>query len=527
MRGVGTIDPPEDLLVQSAESALEAKRKYEDNKLLFYKPCCLTHATWLEDKASPTGKRMVNICPINPCPESSHLKFHQSDKKVRIVLGSNKAGKTTMGLTELLMMACLKNHPYRKTMNQVPGYWRIYGPDFSLVEKKMIPSVREWIPKSCLLGEGATKREAWDNSFDNKYHILNLKSGGQIDFMSYDQPSSKSESVDLDGVFGDEEMPEDIYSACMARLIARKGRFWLTVTPLYQFSWGMKFLDSIDPDIQVFNFDILQNPYIDAESRDSFADKVPEHEKDARLKGQFMELQGLVYKEIKSDIHLVDHSEPKSQYPLIFTMDPHPRKPTVATWSYVTEKDDVVFFDELEMRGTAREIVAAIRSKESQFKGKVQLRLIDPAARGQGSNLTYETDTLREFQREGMDFTLADNSEAGYNVVHEYLGFDVSRPMSSLNRPKCFFTKNVQKTWYGMTHLLWDEWSFRSTMKDEKERVKDYKKDFPDCVKYTLAYRPTWRNLKIQSSTPIGNLQDMMEFEKQSFLREHFLNKVA
>jgi len=472
------------------EAALELKRRYEDSKILFYKPCCRAHK---------------NQCPVVPCPDSKHMKFHLSDKKVRIVFGGNRSGKSILGLMELLLCACFKTHPFRKTANPKKGRYRIYSPDFSIIEKLYIPLIKEWIPRECLSATGENKGEAWEKSYDSRNHILKLKGNTMIDFMSYDQDTSKSESVELDGVWGDEEMPEEVYSAVAARLISRNGKFWLTVTPLYGISWAMKFLDTLEPHEEIYNFNIYDNPYISEQAIKEFESSIPEHEKEARIHGRFLELQGLVYKELRTDVHLLGSDNPEVHCPVIFTMDPHPRKPTVMTWAYVTPKDDLVFFDELEMAGTARDVVHAIRAKESSHSARTMLRLIDPAAKAQGSNFVFETDTLKEFEHEGMSFSLADNSEAGYNVVKEMLTYNQSLPMGAMNRPRMFFTKDCPKTWYGMTHLMWDEWTFKRSLRDEKERIKDYKKDFPDCVRYTAAGRPTYRSFKNIQPVTWGN----------------------
>lgn len=508
--------------IKTAEAAMELKRRYEEEKLLFYKPCCRVHKSY--DK---NGKFLYNNCPVLPCPDSKHWKFHTSDKRIRVIFGSNRSSKTISCEQEFLMSACFKTHPIRKVKNAVPGRFRIYNSDFGIIEKLTIPSVREWIPRSALAHDGKNKAEAWDNSYDPKYHILQLKGGSTIDFMSYDQDSSKSESVDLDLVWADEQMPERVFTAVMARLITRNGKFIMGVTPLYDISWAMKFLDNVDPQVEVFHFDIYDNPYNSPEAIKDFEASIPEHEKEARLHGRFLELQGLVYKELRRDIHMVEPGEIKSTYPVIFAMDPHPRKATVMTWAYITPKDDVIFFDELEMKGTARDIAQAIRMKEKEHKAPTTYRIIDPAAKAQGSNIAFETDTLREFEREDMRFSLADNSEAGYSITHEYLSFDPKLPLSSMNRPRCFFTKDVQKTWFGMTHLLWDEWSFKNTLKDEKERIRDYKKDFPDCVRYTLALRPTTRSFNSYRPVPTGNWQYAQDQVGYSEMRDLVFGKVA
>ncbi len=478
-----------DQIRSTAEVADTLLKRYEEDKALFYVPCCQTHKLM-------EGDRFIrNNCPVLPCPDSKYAKFHLSQKRIRVVFGSNRSSKSYCGANELLMRACYKVHPYTKEVNRQPGKFRIYGSDFGVVEKVLIPLVKDLIPKKALKEVGESKEEAWEKSWDNKYHILYLKGGTTLDFMSYDQDLSKSESIELDGVWADEEMPEDIYNAVLARLISRQGYLWITVTPMYKMSWAMKFLDTPETNIDVFQFHVRDNPYISGKMIDELAQNWSEHEKVARLDGKFMEFQGLVYKELRPDIHLIDHDEPKTTYPVVFALDPHPRKATVGGWAYVTPKGDVVFFDEIEVKASARDTVYAIRDKEAAHGSKTMLRLIDPASKAQGSDLiSYGTDTLQEFEKEGMFFTLADNSEAGYNAVHEYLTWNPNLPVGLMNRPQCFFTRNVPKIWYGMTHLLWDEWNMRKSLRDDKERVRDYKKDYPDIVRYVLAMRPTYRS---------------------------------
>lgn len=508
-------------------AAEELKRRYEANKLLYYKPCCRAHSRW-------EGERPIIHCPVIPCPDSSHAKFHQSEKRIRIVFGGNRSAKTYSGITEMLMMCCLKNHPYRGTPNKWAstgtGRFRIYSSDFAIIEKVFLPRIRELIPMGALAGKGETKGERFEDSYDEKYHVLHLKSG-LLDFMSYDQQESKAESVELDAAMADEEMPENLYSATMARLISRNGKFWMTVTPLYGMSWGMQFLENMDPQVEVFRWEIFDNPYISRQSIDEFEKSITNPlEKEARIYGRFMEFQGLVYKELKQQVHYLGKDQPKSSYPVVFALDPHPRRPSAMAWAYVTPKGDVVFFDELEVGGTAREIISAIRERESRHGSRTVLRLIDPAARSQGSNIAFETDTLREFEQAGMGFTLADNSDAGYNIVHEYLGYDESRPMDSMNRPRCYFTKDCPKTWYSMTHLMWDEWAFRrqKNWREKKERVRDYQKDFSDTVRYILAERPTHRNLLMTAAgVPTGNWTNANNFETDVSLRNLLLNKTA
>jgi phage terminase large subunit-like protein len=468
-------------LMIEATAAQALRERYINAKILRYVPCCKVHGQ--------------AVCPAIPCPESVHAKFHQSKSKVRLFFGGNRSGKTVAGACEMVMRTCFKKHLYTGEANRFPSYNRVFCSDFALIEKNILPKLKEWLPKNSLRkGETfASKEEAWENSYDRQFKILHLNSGSTIDFMSYDQDLSKTESVELDNIWADEEMPERFYTSSRARLVSRGGRFWMTVTPLYSLTWALQFLDGGDSDVEVFVADMRDNPYNTEDEISSFVRGIEQTnplELDARIHGRFLELQGLVYKELRRDVHLVESSKPQAGCPVYFTMDPHPRKPSVMNWAFVTPKEDIVFFDELEMSGTAEEIASVIRQKEKQHGQPTVMRFIDPAAKAQGSNLAFQTDTLREFEREGLSFALADNSDAGYNVVHEYLTWDTARPMSSLNRPRLFFTKDCPKTWHGMTHLVWDEFRFGRDLRDAKEKVKDHKKDFPDCVRYLVSSRP-------------------------------------
>src|SRR5258708_7922389 len=119
-------------LIEKAKAADELVKRFENNKLLYYKPC---------------GEK--------------HVAFHKSKAFIRAVFGGNRSGKTIAGLVELLFHACLKKHPFTHEVNRIPGRFRIFCQDFATIEKLMIPLLKEWIPLSLLQkGECGNKTEA-------------------------------------------------------------------------------------------------------------------------------------------------------------------------------------------------------------------------------------------------------------------------------------------------------------------------------------------------------------------------------
>lgn len=424
-----------------------------------------------------------------------HRAFHESPKQIRIFFGGNRSGKSTAGIVELVFRACLPIHPYTRVPNRQPGHYRIFTEKYRLVESFIIPELKKWVPKKSLRGKD------WSKAYDSRNNILHLCNGTTIDILTYESDVAGAASVELDGVWADEEMPERLYNETITRLISRGGRLWLTVTPMYSMTWALDFWDTVnDPVVDVFKVSIHDNPHLPDHEKKAIISQWSDHEKAARERGEFMEFSGKVYKELDSAVHFISYSkQPQNNEPVICAVDPHPRKPTVVTWAYIDPQDSVIFFDELEIAGTAKEVVQAIRLKEANHFVPTTLRLIDPAANKQVSGFGSEVTTLREFSDAGMSFSLADNNIAGYNAVHEYLRYDREKPVSALNHPQCFFTSDCPKTWYGMTHLLWDEYKFQKELRDPKEHIKDRMKDFPDCVRYTLAIHPKF----YQSMAPV------------------------
>lgn len=479
--------------VEKAKVAQEILKRYENNPLLRYIPCCAVHAGRRPDDLATDKLWMPSRCPIFPCPESKHHRFHSSQKRNRIVFGGNRSSKTFTCTKEFIIhMSCVK-HPFTgKMFRQEARHGRILAQDYSLHEKKHLPEMFEWLPTNILAygKKEPTKRMAWDKSYDSRNHLLHIVNDGWIDFQTYEQDPSKGESVDLDIWFADEEIPEDWYSACNSRIVTSGGVGIMGVTPLYNLTWAMRFLDQVTPNVDVFKWGIRDNPHNSNKAIMEFLGDVPELEREARENGDFIETKGFRYKGLEKSVHMLGSRQPEPSWPVIMAMDPHQRKGTAITWAYVDPHDKVVFFDELHIKGTAREVVQKIYEKEKTHTSRTLLRLADPAIEKQVSGFGSERTTHTEFQDAGMSFTLADNNDAGYSVVEDYIRWDKTKSLSPLNSPNVYFTEDVPETWYGMSHLRWDEYKF-STDRDPKERVKDKDKDFPDCVRYTLTLRPS------------------------------------
>ena len=108
------------------------------------------------------------------------------------------------------------------------------------------------IPKSAFKGNPALARGV-ANAYDTIFveHRTNGAVNGisTLSFKSYEQGRGKFQGPPIDLIWLDEESPQDIYSECLARISATKGRIYTTFTPLKGLSTVVKrFLEEQSPD---------------------------------------------------------------------------------------------------------------------------------------------------------------------------------------------------------------------------------------------------------------------------------------
>lgn len=462
-----------------AKALAEKERDKQENKIRYYLPACLAH--------------FPKRCP-DDCSSSKHISFHKSLARNRFVFGGNSSGKTILGLTEMVMRMCFSKHPYSGITLPHPAFHRIEFESFRNWESYYLPLLKEWIPKKMLLGD------SWADAYNVKYNLLRLKNGDSCDALSFDMETGKFESSTIHDIWADEKMPEDVFDANLSRIIRTDGYLWNTVTPINGMPWIMTRVWGLDnPDSKTWVIDMDENPYISAEAKTRVLSQMSPEEREARKSGRPMQFQGVVYPEIQESIHITD-KKPEPYWPMYFCLDAHPRKPAFGAWIAVGPDEGAIVIDEMEMKGTPRELANFIFHKEFEmrrwigggpFKG-VQKRWIDLSALTQDSDIQMHYDLLAEFAKLGLSFSQANRSSVGYTTVKNYLSYDKAKAIGPFNKPMLYFAKGrVPKTYFSMTHILYDEYKNRQG-KDPKEKVKDWGKDPADCVRYILIGKPQY-----------------------------------
>lgn len=135
--------------------------------------------------------------------------------------------------------------------------------------------------------------------------LVKHKSGGtsQLSFKSYERGREKFQGETLDFIAMDEEPDEDVYSECLARLVAKKGSLLLTATPLKGVSNVVfRFTDDPNPDRAYIQAGLEDAGHFDAAERARIAANYPAHEREARTRGVPMMGKGRIFQTPEDDI---------------------------------------------------------------------------------------------------------------------------------------------------------------------------------------------------------------------------------
>lgn len=459
-------------------------------------------------------------------PTAKQQLFHDSrTAQMRGLFAPNQRGKTVAGAAECLAVG-FGIEPWSGKLIEKVGKskWRprmrgfIGAKDFAVGHNEVIiPKLEELIP----LEEIGCEFVKMSGRITHKIRFPEPFSF-TLKFISYEQEPGKTEGTTWNFGWWDEPPPRHLYVTCRRGMLRHAALGWFTGTPLNEpwmyeevyrskeslhvaapsdvkrLKWSHKAIIQIGPT--------EYPPGITKEQIDAWAETLDEEEKAARINGEFMHLQGRVYKNFNSTVRskenpagtLLDPSEfffrhPNWQtYPAFCVVDPHDRKPFAFSWGIVTPRDEKVFIsewpDEFDFdrqkswRWTIGDYARMIDQREAALWGSTRpssivWRIMDPnfgRTPKAGENETVED----MFAAHGLffDTSVDDDVPNGHIAVRKEMAEDRLFVLSHL--------KNLIK---GMENYVWDEYS-GSKDRSVKERPRDKFKDFPDTVRYAVMF---------------------------------------
>ena len=386
-----------------------------------------------------------------------------------------------------------------------------------------------WIPKICLF-DGV-----WDKSWSEKLRVLNVLcrdpdnpdkvlGESQLQFMSYDQDPSDFASGTFHIVMHDEPPPYPIWRENQSRTLDVNGQILLAMTwpddPAIAVDW---IFDEVydkgkpgpnkDPTIDWFDLYTTDNVHLDKSAVLAKSEAWTDEQKRVRLFGQPIRFSNRIHplfsdanqtwcfhcgKTILAvkgrcpscsgediiDFNHVKEFETSHNWPTLFILDPHPRKPHMFLWAQVDPSDDIWVVSEGQMDADPADFAQTVTNMESSLGLNVVTRLMDPnMGRSPASakrNITWQD----EFAEAQLFCDLADDSDVGRGRVNEYLKPDQFRLM-----PRLHIHTRCQVTAYQLKRYSWDEHKLRVD-RDVKQKPRNKYDDFPTMLKYLLNYEP-------------------------------------
>ena len=164
--------------------------------------------------------------------------------------------------------------------------WAVTYPD--LLVQVLMKKYYELLPRGRVTYGYYTPQRGFKNK------IIIFDNNSILRFKSYDQDVGAFQGADLDVAHLDEECPNpEIVKEVKARLIDKGGTLVRTMTPLMGLSYTYEEIQRrLDEELEVFRWESDYNIYVPKEELLRIVNQFPEKEREARLKGHFINLKG-------------------------------------------------------------------------------------------------------------------------------------------------------------------------------------------------------------------------------------------
>lgn len=392
-----------------------------------------------------------------------------------------------------------------------------------------------WIPKTCLI-DGS-----WERSWSEKLRTLRVLchdvnapdrvvGESTIQFMSHDQDPSDFASGDFHFVLHDEPPSYAIWTENEARTMRVDGRMFLAMTwpddPSIPVDWIFDDLyekgrpgPNKSPDHDWFELYTTDNPHLNQQAVARQMHNWSDETVGVRIYGRPIRFSNRIhplFTDIESwwcynckkpilprdgicetcgsrDVSDYNHVQDflyENGWPVVWLLDPHPRKPHMWLWAMIDPADDIWVIAEGESSGDPADVHDEVSHTEEALGFNVVQRLIDPnMGRSPASskrNVTWQD----EFGEAGLYCDLADDSDVGRGRINEYLKPDPFRL-----QPRLHLHVRCVSAAFQMKRYTWDE-NRAKLEKDLKQKPRPKYDDYPTLLKYLMNTEPTFAWLR-------------------------------
>jgi phage terminase large subunit-like protein len=412
---------------------------------------------------------------------AAHIEVFEAGAhfRERCVLGSNRAGKSTLGAVEV---------SYHAT-GQYPDWWKGYRFDRPCkiwACGESIAAARDIVQeKLCgdptVFGQGLLPAESIldvrrKQGIPDAYDVVRVRhvSGGvsEIQFKSYASGRTDFQGVRRDFIWMDEEPDAAIYSECLLRTAAthareKPGRMLITATPLKGLS---EIVSSFLEDGRLVEANDRfacqigwhQTPHLSEKEKEELKRGMSRHEVEARTLGYPSLGAGAIYEYSESSLVCEPLSHIPAYWQRFFALDVGWRKTAALFFARDPDTGDIWVTDEYGgSQLEPHEHALSIKLKANTGYGEMW-GAIDPASRGRS-----QVDGRRlidEFTKNGLKLEPAKNEvEAGLYAV------------------QCLISEKRLHVFSRCKGLLGE---LRLYQRDERGKPKKVNDHFCDCLRY-------------------------------------------
>jgi len=486
------------------------------------------------------------------------LEMHEAQKKFiriknsygktpkrRLNESGNKWGKTLLGIAEDISHSFGKrfwlddDDPDYKIDIRIPNKGLIGCETLSQsVMQKIWPTLKLLIPKTC---KYRTKKNPMGQIGQVMFETdpEGSKCESEIFIRSYDQEADTFEGIDYDWIHWDEPPPKPVLQAAERGKITTNAPSWFTMTPLKEAyiydEYSLKAANNggDDEEIAVIRGEIWDNcsdwcykcrisipendenrkrsdcpqcgktlGFINKKGIDEYLKTLDSEEKEAREKGLWRHLSGLVYKELDRDTHVYEDFPIPKSWNKIEGLDPHDAKPSKYLFGAISPeeieiegkiKNRIYFYDFIlsknENMDSFVKRIKMIRAKHGYDKPKFIMLDAKYGTRTEMEGRSWED----ELRTRGVGYIRLSQSkpgdvELGHKIVREYLKSHYSM-MIDKTKPGLMFAKEGCKGNEGPIHQM-----FNYQYKSGSDKADEEFKDFPDIVRYICMEEPIYKS---------------------------------
>jgi len=415
--------------------------------------------------------------------EHGQTQFHKSTSIGRLLVGSNRSGKSIAGCTETVFRL-MGRHPYQR-VPEPPVKGRVLTVNFDSGAKQIIePLLQQWIPPSEL------KNGSWDDSYNKREHILRLRNGSELEIKSHDQSLDSMAGVPRHFLWCDKNPPQDIFKESRTRLLDYNGCYFITMTPVEGMTWIYDELVLKDENnVELIEISILDNPHVSEEARDMLSKDLTPEERAIRIDGKFVPKGGLILKEFKYDKHVINSGLPALEWVWYGSIDHGYNNPTAIYWHAVTPLGIVITFKEHYRAGWTIKMHANKIHEINRILGKVpEFFVCDPSMSQRQP--TTGVSLLHEYRDAGIPVVPGKKDvPARINRMNEYFRQDkwyITQECPNLIREFRTYSWKV----YNSTKI-----ADRSNKREEPNKKNDHG---VDSCGYLFSFMPDLRPLSLE-----------------------------